>query len=185
VTATITRKRDGLVVSRHFGAPRERVFAALSDESQLRQWWGPPSHPVVDCSVDFRPGGVWHYRLRGLTDGVELWARSVYRDIVPPERITYLERSSDADGRVTDDRPAAFVTITLVADGAPATHGVPDDASVPDGTPAHASEPAAAGTTLVIDIRYQSPLDRDHAIRHGVEGGLTRALDTLDQLLTT
>jgi uncharacterized protein YndB with AHSA1/START domain len=164
VTTTITRKRDGLLVSRHFRASRERVFAALSDESQLRQWWGPPSHPVVDCSVDFRPGGVWHYGLRGLTDGVELWARSVYRDIEPPERITYLERSSDADGRVTDERPAAFVTITLEA----------DDPRSPDDS----------GTTLAIDIRYQSALDRDRAIHHGVEGGLTRALDTLDHLLT-
>jgi len=156
--AVITRKPDGLLVSRHFRAARERVFAALSDADQLRQWWGPPSHPVVDCSVDFRPGGVWHYRLRGVTDGIEIWARSVYQEIVPPERISYLERSSDADGRVTDERPAAFVTVTLD----------PDD----------------AGTTLAIDLRYQSPLDRDRAIRHGVEGGLTRALDALDDLLT-
>ena len=156
--ATITRKSDGLLVSRHFGASRERVFAALSDADQLRQWWGPPSHPVVDCSVDFRPGGVWHYGLRGVTDGVELWARSVYQQIVPPERISYLERSSDADGRVTEERPAAFVTITLGAD--------------------------ETGTTLAIDIRYQSPLDRERAIRSGVESGLSRALDALDQLLT-
>ena len=157
--ATITRTSDGLLVSRHFRAPRERVFTALSDADQLRQWWGPPSHPVVDCTVDFRPGGVWHYRLRGLTDGLELWARSVYQQIVPPERISYLERSSDADGRVTDDRPAAFVTITL--------------------------DPAETGTTLAIDIRYQSPLDRDRAIRSGVEGNLSLALDALDRLLTT
>jgi uncharacterized protein YndB with AHSA1/START domain len=158
VTATITRTRDGLLVSRHFGARRERVFAALSDAEQLRRWWGPPSHPVVDCTVDFRPGGVWHYRLRGVTDGVELWARSVYQQIVPPERISYLERSSDAAGQVTDERPAAFVTVTL--------------------------EPDEPGTTLTIDIRYQSPLDRERALRSGVEGGLTRALDTLDDLLT-
>lgn len=157
-TATITRRPAGLRVVRRFRAPRERVFTALSEADQLRQWWGPPSHPVVDCSVDFRPGGVWHYRLRGLADGDEVWARSVYQEIVPPERISYLERSSDADGRVTDERPAAFVTITL--------------------------DPDEAGTTLAIDIRYPSPLDRDRAIRHGVEGGLTRALDTLDNLLT-
>jgi uncharacterized protein YndB with AHSA1/START domain len=136
------------------------VFAALSEADQLSKWWGPPSHPVVDCTVDFRPGGIWHYRLRGVTDGVELWARSVYQQIVPPAKISYLERSSDAEGRVTDERPAAFVTITLDPG------------------------PADAGTTLSIDIRYQSPLDRDRAIRAGVEGGLARALDTLDDLLS-
>jgi uncharacterized protein YndB with AHSA1/START domain len=155
--AVITRKPEGLLVSRHFRAPRERVFAALSDADQLRQWWGPPSHPVVDCTVDFRPGGVWHYRLRGVIDGVELWARSVYQQIDPPERISYLERSSDADGRVTDERPAAFVTITLDSD--------------------------ETGTALAIDLRYQSPLDRDRAIRAGVEGGLQLTLDALERLL--
>jgi uncharacterized protein YndB with AHSA1/START domain len=160
VTATvIDRTADGLLVSRHFRAPRERVFAALSDVDQLRQWWGPPSHPVVDCTVDFRPGGVWHYRLLGIDDGLEVWARSVYREIVPPSRISYLERSSDADGRVTDERPAAFVTITL--------------------------DPDESGTALAIDIRYQNELDRDRALRSGIEGGLSLALDALERLLTT
>lgn len=153
---TVTRRDRGLIVSRFFTAPRELVFRALSEAEQLMQWWGPPSCPVVECTVDFRPGGVWHYRLR-LPDGGEAWARSVYREITPPERISYLERSSDADGAVTDERPAAFCVITLDASG--------------------------EGTVLTATLQYESPLDRDRAIRNGVEQGFPAALLQLDALL--
>jgi uncharacterized protein YndB with AHSA1/START domain len=155
--ATVTREHDGLTITRRFAAPRELVFRTLSEPEHLTQWWGPPDFPVHQCRVDFRPGGVWHYSLRR-PDGVEIWARSVYREIVPPERLTYLERSSDASGAVTDDRPGAFVTITLHDDG--------------------------DGTVFTARIRYQTPLDRDRALQGGVEHGFSRALDQLDDLLT-
>ncbi|GAA1448227.1 SRPBCC domain-containing protein [Leifsonia poae] len=154
--ATVTRHSDGLTITRRFAAPRELVFRALSEPEHLKQWWGPPDYPVDQCSVDFRPGGVWHYSLRGRHGG-EVWARSVYREIVPPERVTYVERSSDPSGAVTDDRPGAFVTITLKNDG--------------------------DGTVFTARIRYQTPLDRDRAIQGGVEHGFSRALDQLDDLL--
>ena len=154
--ATVTRTHDGLLIARRFAAPRELVFRTLSEPEHLKQWWGPPGFPVDHCSVDFRPGGVWHYSLRG-RDGAEVWARSVYREIVPPERVTYLERSSDPSGAVTDARPGAFVTIELHDD---------------DG-----------GTAFTARIRYLNELDRDRAIQGGVERGFSRALDLLNDLL--
>jgi uncharacterized protein YndB with AHSA1/START domain len=158
--ARITRLRQGLEVVRELPAPVPRVFRALSDPEELALWWGPPGFPMVWCSVDFRPGGVWHYLLRGERTGEEFWARSVYGEIAPPTRLTYLETSSDAAGTVTDARPPANVTIEL----APAT----DD---PD------------ATRLEIRIRHQSVIDRDRAIRFGVETGLSRALDLLEDAL--
>jgi hypothetical protein len=80
---TVSRRPGGLDISRRFSASREAVFAALSNVDQLMAWWGPPDYPVVKCTVDFRPGGVWHYLLRGVTTGREIWARSVYREIQP------------------------------------------------------------------------------------------------------
>ena len=152
----MTRVPMGLDFGRWFAAPREAVFRAFADAEALRRWWGPPEFPVVDCTVDFRTGGIWHYRLRS-ADGAEIWARAVYREIVEPTRISYLENSSDAAGRVTEDRPAAFVTVTL--------------------------EPRDGGTMLTSRVRYAGPLDRDRAMRSGIERGFSQALDALERLL--
>jgi uncharacterized protein YndB with AHSA1/START domain len=156
--ARVTRLRHGLDVVRKLPAPVPRVFRALSDPEELMLWWGPPDYPMVWCSLDFRPGGVWHYRLRGLDTGEDVWARAVYGEITPPTRLTYLETSSDAAGSVTHDRPHANVAVDLAA----------------------ASD---AATELTIRIRHRSAIDRDRAIRLGVETGLSRALDTLEDVL--
>lgn len=153
---TVVRRPRELILTRRFTAARELVFEALSKPEHLRRWWGPPGFPVVDCTVDFRPGGVWHYRLLG-ADGREFWARSVYQQIEPPEKIVYRERSSDEHGAITDERPAALVTLTL--------------------------ERTGEGTLFTAVIRYTSALDRDRAIAYGVERGFAAALDELEALL--
>jgi uncharacterized protein YndB with AHSA1/START domain len=173
---TISREARRITLSRNFSAPRELVFLALSDAELLMQWWGPPSCPVVQCTVDFRPGGVWHYRLR-LPDGDDAWARSVYREIVSPERITYLEHSSDASGGITDERPAAYCVITLE----PAGTGTAGTGTFGAGTGTAGT--GTAGTLLTVTLEYETPLDRDRAIGNGVERGFPAALDQLDGLL--
>lgn len=156
--ARVTRLRHGLDVVRELPAPVPRVFRALSDPDELMLWWGPPDYPMVWCSLDFRPGGVWHYQLRGRLTGEAVWARAVYGEITPPTRLTYLETPSDPAGSVTHDRPHADVTVEL----APVGH---------------------AATELTIRIRHGGAIDRDRAIRLGIETGLRRALDTLEELL--
>lgn len=156
----VTRSRNGLDVVRALPAPVPRVFQALSDPDELALWWGPPGYPMVQCTLDFRPGGIWHYLLRGERTGEEFWARAVYGEIVPPVRMTYRETSSDSDGSITDARPPAAVTIDLAV-------------------PQH--DPRA--TELRIRIRHLSPLDRDRAIELGIETGLSRCLDALETLL--
>lgn len=159
MTSTIvtrTRRPPGLVLSRRLPAPREVVFRALSEPEHLIKWWAPASCPVVECTVDFRPGGLWHYRLR-LPDGSEAWTRSVYQEIVPPERISYLENSSDASGSITRDRPGASCVITLA--------------------------PAGVETVLTVTLSYQTPADRQRALGNGVERGFAAALEQLDRLL--
>ncbi|MEH0109006.1 SRPBCC domain-containing protein [Tersicoccus sp. MR15.9] len=153
---TVTRLPKALVLTRHLAAPREQVFRALSRAEHLRRWWGPPSCPVVECTVDFRPGGIWHYRLRS-SDGREHWMRAVYRDIVPPERISWVEHSSDEHGAVTTALAATFATLTLAT--------------------------AGGSTLLTAELRYDSTSDRDAAIARGVERGFSAALDELHTLL--
>ncbi len=47
--------------------------------------------------LDLRPGGVFHYGL-WTTGGVEMWGKFVYREVVAPERLTFVVSFSDKDG---------------------------------------------------------------------------------------
>ncbi len=49
---------DEFTLIRHFEVPRERVFEAFTDPEIFRQWFGPETHPVQDCAIDAKPGGL-------------------------------------------------------------------------------------------------------------------------------
>ena len=51
---TVTTTGRTFILTRTFDAPRALVFAAYSSCEHLRQWWGPRSWPMVECSIDFR-----------------------------------------------------------------------------------------------------------------------------------
>ena len=48
-----------IVSTRTFAAPRERVFEAFSDPTQLARWWGPKGFTNTIHEFDLRPGGMW------------------------------------------------------------------------------------------------------------------------------
>lgn len=77
-----------IVMSRVFDAPRELVFEAHSSCEHMSRWWVGPDHEVVDCEIDFRPGGAWRMAHRA-PDGREIRFFGEYREIVPPERIVW------------------------------------------------------------------------------------------------
>jgi uncharacterized protein YndB with AHSA1/START domain len=90
-----------LVVTRTFDAPRALVFRAWTEPEHLRRWWGPRGWTLTVCTVDLRPGGVWHYCMRGPL-GEETWGRAVYREITPPERLVFTDSFSDAVGNLVE-----------------------------------------------------------------------------------
>lgn len=86
-------------LDRVFAAPRPLVFAAFTEPRHLARWWGPKEAVVVEQTMDLRPGGRYHYRLQG--EGFALWGRFLWREIVPPERIVFINSFSDAEGGLT------------------------------------------------------------------------------------
>lgn len=104
------------VMERVFNAPRQLVFEAFSKPEHLKQWWGPKGWTLPVCEVDFRPGGVWLYCMRG-PGGEESWGKAMYQDIKPPEKITYTDDFVDSDGNVLGDMPQSQVTIMFEALG--------------------------------------------------------------------
>jgi uncharacterized protein YndB with AHSA1/START domain len=91
---------DTFILTRTFDAPRELVFRAWTETGHLMHWWGVKGFELLKCDVDLRPGGVMHYGMR-MPDGNMMWARWVYREIVPPERLTFVSTFSDESGGVT------------------------------------------------------------------------------------
>lgn len=102
-----------LEFTRRFDAPRELVWTAYSSAEHLKRWWGPRGWTTDPCTVDFRPGGVWHYCMKG--DGMESWGKAVYEVIVAPERLDYIDCFSDADANSFP--PEMHISITLIPDG--------------------------------------------------------------------
>jgi len=88
------------VISRLLDAPRDKVWRAWTEVERLRQWWGPKGFAVTHCKVDLRPGGLMHYCLR-MPDGGEMWGKFVYREIVKPERLVWINSFSDKDAGTT------------------------------------------------------------------------------------
>src|SRR6185295_14579773 len=77
-----------IVYSRVFDAPRELVWKMWSEPEHIVEWWGPNGFRTTMQKMDFRPGGEWQFVMHG-PDGTDYQNKSIYREIVKPERISY------------------------------------------------------------------------------------------------
>jgi len=92
-------KSEDFVIARVFDAPRERVWQALTQAEHMKEWWSPTGFTMIAANLDLRPGGVFHCGLRSV-DGYKMWGKFVYREIVAPERIVFVNSFSNAAGGV-------------------------------------------------------------------------------------
>ena len=88
------------VIERTFNAPLDRVWKAWTVPEQMAQWWGPKGFEADVKKLDLKPGGLFHYRL-DLPQGQEMWGRMVFREIVPKERLVFINSFSDPEGGLT------------------------------------------------------------------------------------
>ena len=92
-----------LVVRRTIRASAERLFAAWTEPSQLKSWWGPGGVRCIGAEVDLRVGGS--YRIGNqLPDGSIVWIRGEFETIERPRKLVFswhLEGEKSAPERVT------------------------------------------------------------------------------------
>ncbi|MEQ1875603.1 MAG: SRPBCC domain-containing protein [Bdellovibrionia bacterium] len=109
-----------LVLEREFNAPRKLVFEMFTKAEHIKHFWGPRGWEVIYCTVDFRPGGVWHYCMKcedknqGQYFGMEAWGKAVYKSMTEPEKIEYTDYFSDKDGGENPNMPSTQVLMQLV-----------------------------------------------------------------------
>ena len=150
------------IITRVFDAPRDRVWKAWSDAEALGQWWGPKGCKVRVASLDFRPGGLFHYAMDYAT-GATMWGRFFYRDIVKDARIVWLNSFSNAGGGITRAPFGPNVPLEF--------HNSMDLTE------------AAGKTTLTLRSRPHGPTEDEQKFFDGMHGSLAQGFGgTMDQL---
>jgi uncharacterized protein YndB with AHSA1/START domain len=100
------------VITRVLDAPVEAVWQAWVDPDVVMQWWGPGLFTGILAKMDVREGGTSLVGMRAPDDfgGQDYYNTWTYTRIVPHERIDYVLRFTDRDGRPLGpaelDRPA-------------------------------------------------------------------------------
>ena len=98
MTAIETTKE--FVFSRTVDAPRDLVWKAWTEADRLAQWWGPKGCTIRVAKFELKPGGTFHYAMQ-VKPGHDMWGRFTYREIVPPERLVFINSFSDPEGGLT------------------------------------------------------------------------------------
>jgi uncharacterized protein YndB with AHSA1/START domain len=88
---------EQVLITRVFDAPQESVWKAWIECERLMGWWGPKGFTTALCKIDLRPEGVFHYCMRS-PEGRDYCGKSVYREIVEPERIIFTDFFVDEEG---------------------------------------------------------------------------------------
>jgi uncharacterized protein YndB with AHSA1/START domain len=152
-----------LTLERVFDAPRELVFKVFSEAEHLKHWWGPRGWTLTVCNVDFRPGGVWHYCMKCIDEkqvdffGFESWGKAVYKEIVEPEKVIFVDYFSDADGNEAEGMPSSHITMTLVE--------------------------LEGKTKIISRAQYASAEALKNVMEMGMEQGITETWDRLEEHL--
>ncbi|SDS30168.1 SRPBCC family protein [Opitutus sp. GAS368] len=111
------------IISREFAAPLELVWQAWTERDRFARWFGPKGFRLAVVKFDLRPGGMIHYKM-ATPDGKEMWGKAVYREIVPPARLVWINSFSDKDGGITrhplttDPWPLQMLTVVTFAENA-------------------------------------------------------------------
>jgi uncharacterized protein YndB with AHSA1/START domain len=101
-----------IVTTRVVDAPRERVWRAWTERAQVAQWWGPNGFTNTIHEMDLRPGGVWQFVMHG-PDGVDYMNKSIFEEIVRPERLVYTHVSGPKfQATATFDEHGGKTTVT-------------------------------------------------------------------------
>lgn len=145
-----------LKMVRTFAAPRPLVWQTWTQCEHLRQWWAPAPWTVSFCQIDLRPGGEWVYGMRG-PEGEESWGKSLFQEVVTPERLVYIDRFTNAEGQVVEGLPELSITVEFHARG--------------------------NQTEVISFTTFATPEQLEQLLEMGVVEGTTQTFDQLDTLL--
>ena len=81
----LDRATSTITFERSLSASCEQVFDAWTKPERLSQWWDPTGTPLVECSIDLRPGGAF----RLVNEGHSPPFAGVYRVVDRPAKLIF------------------------------------------------------------------------------------------------
>ncbi len=100
-----------LRLERDFGVSAERLFTAVSSQSDLMQWWGPEGMHVPEGDMDFTQAGPWFSVMQN-GDGQKFKVSGQVTHVDAPKSVGFTWAWHDDQ----DQRGAeSHVTFTIVA----------------------------------------------------------------------
>jgi uncharacterized protein YndB with AHSA1/START domain len=103
-----------LEITRVYAAPRELVYAAITEREHIARWMAPKGFTMPVCEGDLRVGGRWRCCMVS-PEGKKLWLGGVYTEIVPGRKVVCTHAWDDDDGKPGHE---TLLTISLEdADG--------------------------------------------------------------------
>jgi uncharacterized protein YndB with AHSA1/START domain len=145
-----------LNVTRAYDAPLAKVWKAWTDRDILDQWWGPKPWRAETKTLDFKPGGRWHYAMVG-PNGERHWSLVEFRSIEP-------QRSFRSDCVFCDENGTT-------ADFAPPMHWYVEFSAT------------STGTRVDVTVSFDKEADLRKIVEMGFEGGFSMGLSQLDDVL--
>jgi uncharacterized protein YndB with AHSA1/START domain len=86
-----------ITITRLFDAPREEVFAYLTEAEHLKEWWGPEGFTISEARSDARAGGEFFLMMQG-PDDMGGPVNGEYVEVVPPEVVALTSWVLGEDG---------------------------------------------------------------------------------------
>lgn len=157
------------VIARVFDAPRDLLWRCSTEVERMKQWWGPKGFTVIAATMDLRVDRAYHYGMKA-PDGSVMWGKFVFREIVPRERLVFLNHSSDKAGGVTRHPAAPTWPLKMLS-----TFSFED-------APGGKTELTVRWQTLDATPEEQATFDSDQS-RVGMTNGWTGTMDQLDAYL--
>jgi uncharacterized protein YndB with AHSA1/START domain len=156
--AKITHDLPGkkIAVTRAFDAPPEKVWRAFTQRDILDQWWAPKPWKIETKSLDFKPGGSWHFCMVG-SNGDRYWWRANILTVDPQHSFTSTGGPCDENANPTG--------------GLPTMQRLTEFTAIP------------TGTMVSITFKFENEADLKTIAESGMLAGTTMAFDKLDELL--
>jgi uncharacterized protein YndB with AHSA1/START domain len=102
-----------IVSSRIVHVPREVVFAAWTDPSHLKNWWGPKGFTNTFHAFDLRVGGRWRFTMHGPDKG-NYQNECEFTHIIRPELIAWKRHSKPLFSVVATFEEASATTTKII-----------------------------------------------------------------------
>jgi uncharacterized protein YndB with AHSA1/START domain len=143
-------------VSREFKGPRQLVWDCHTKRELLDRWFAPKPLTTETKSMEFRPGGHWHYAMI-TPDGEKYWSRQDYKTINPIDGYTAQDSFTNETGVPNPNMPGSTWDVTFTDEG--------------------------ARTLVTTVVQYASAEALQAVIDMGVKEGMISTLERLDELL--